>query len=141
MEFTNREITGDEYNKICEDFRKIEIEHGISEANTKRINITVEEDCNIVGFASGLTNHEWCNLTDLWICEKYRGQGLGAKILKMFEEKAKSEKIKHIYTWTTAYNFNEKFYEKQGYKQCLVFEDFFGKKGSHHICLRKDITD
>ncbi len=140
MKFTDREITSDEYNKICEDFRKIEIDYGITDSNNKRINITVEEEEKVVGFASGLINHEWFNLTDLWIIEEYRGKGLGAKILGMIEEKAKAEGVKHSYTWTTAYNSNEKFYEKQGYKQCLVFEDYFGIKGGHHICLRKDFN-
>lgn len=138
MNITDREITKEEHTKICEDFRKIEIEYGIPEAKSKRLNITIDKEGEVVGFASGLTNHKWFNLTDLWIHEKYRGQGLGSKILKMLEENVKQEGMEHIYTWTTAYNSNEIFYEKQGFRQCFVFEDFFGVDGGHHICLRKD---
>jgi len=139
MNYTNREVTKEEYNKILDDFRKIEIEYGVSESKSERLNITVEENNQVVGFASGLTNREWFNLTDLWIDEKYRGQKFGAKILKMLEEDAKKQGMKSIYTWTTAYNSNEIFYEKQGYVKCFVFEDFFGIKGGHHICLQKTL--
>ena len=139
MKFSDREITKDELNGIYNDFRKIEINHGVPEADTKRLNVTIDEDGEVVGFASGLTKYKWFYLSDLWIHEKYRGQGFGSKILKMLEADAKAIRIEHIYTWTTAYNSNEVFYQKQGYRQCAVFEDFFGVKGGHHICLRKDL--
>ena len=93
----------------------------------------------VVGMASGLTNHKWFYLSDLWVHENYRGKGLGAKLLTMLEEKIKAVGITHIYTWTTAYNSNEKFYAKQGYEPCCVFEDFFEVDNGHHICLRKDL--
>lgn len=139
MKFSDRDITKEEHTRICDDFRKIEIEYNVPEAKQERYNITVDEDNEVVAFASGLTNHKWFNLTDLWVHEKYRGQGLGAKILKMLEDNVKAQGIKYIYTHTTGYNSNEVFYEKQGYKQCYVFEDFFEVKDGHHICLRKDL--
>jgi len=139
MKITNREITSDEYKMIRDDFKRIEAVYGVPEANTKRLNVTVEENKEIIGFASGLINHKWFNLTDLWIHEKYRGQGLGAKILKMLEEDAKNQGIRFVYAWTTGYNSNQIFYQKQGYKECLVFEDFFEVKDGHHICLRKEL--
>ena len=88
--------------------------------------------------ASGLTNHKWFYLSDLWVHEDYRRQGLGANLLTLLEDKIKSIGVEHVYTWTTGYNSNEIFYEKQGYKQCLIFEDFFEVNSGHHICLRKD---
>lgn len=139
MNITNREITKDEHTKICEDFRNIEIEYNVPKSEEERLNITVDEDNEVVAFASGLINRKWFNLTDLWVHEKYRNQRLGSKILKMLEEDVKARGIEHIYTHTTGYNSNETFYEKQGYKQCYVFEEFFGVKNGHHICLRKDL--
>ena len=139
MNFTDREITKEEYIKICEDFRKIEVEYGITELKAKRLNVVIDEEGAVAGFASGLINYKWLYLTDLWISEKLRGQGLGSRILEMLEDSAKNQGVRHVYTWTTAYNSNEIFYEKQGYRQCLVFEDFFGVNGGHHICLRKDL--
>ncbi len=139
MKFTTRDITKEEHTEILDDFRKIEIEYGILEASPKRLNVTVDEGGKVVGFASGLIRHKWFYLSDLWIHEKYRIQGLGAKILRMLEEDVKKHGIEHMYTWTTGYNSNEVFYEKQGYRQCLVFEDFFEVKDGHHICLIKDL--
>lgn len=46
MKFTDREITSDEYKKICEDFRKIKMDYGITDSNNIRINIKFEEDNN-----------------------------------------------------------------------------------------------
>lgn len=140
MEFSKREVTKEEYERIYADFRKIEIEYGVSEENSRRLNVVVEEGGEVVGFASGLVNRKWFNLTDLWVDERYRGQGLGAKVLVELEEDARKQGVEHIYTWTTAYNSNEVFYQKQGYRQVLVFEDFFGVPNGHHVCLRKDFN-
>ena len=139
MEITKREVSKEELEYMLSDFRKIEIEYDVEEQNSRRLNITIDEDGEVVGFASGLTNHKWFNLTDLWIHEKYRTKGYGAKILKMLEDNAKDIGMEHMYTWTTGYNSNEIFYEKQGFKQCFMFENFFGVKDGHHICLRKDL--
>jgi N-acetylglutamate synthase-like GNAT family acetyltransferase len=138
MIITAREVTKQELKEIYDDFKKIEIQYGVPQVEQERYNVTAEENGIVIGMASGLTNHKWFYLSDLWVHEDYRGQGLGAKLLAMLEDKIKSIGIEHIYTWTTAYNSNEIFYEKQGYRQCFVFENFFEVKSGHHICLRKD---
>ena len=139
MEISKRDISKDELAKINDDFRKIEAEYDVPQSNRKRLNVTIDEDGEVVGFASGLTHHKWFFLSDLWIHERHRGNGWGEKILKMLEIDAKAHGMTHIYTWTTAYNSNEIFYEKQGYRQCFVLEDYFGVKGGHHICLKKEL--
>jgi len=138
MKISDREVTKQELKVIYDDFKKIDINYGVPHVEQTRYNVTAEENGTVIGMASGLTNHKWFYLSDLWIHEDYRGQGLGAKLLAMLEGKIKSIGIEHIYTWTTAYNSNEIFYEKQGYRQCFVFEDFFEINNGHHICLRKD---
>lgn len=137
MEFSTREITTKEYEEITADFKKIEHKFGIQDVPTRRLNRTVLEDGKVVGFASGLVYHKWFFLSDLWIQENYRGQGLGAKTLKMLELDVCEKGIWDIYTWTTSYNSNDLFYEKQGYEKCLVFENYFEIENGHHICLRK----
>ena len=112
MKFTNRNVTKEELKNIYDDFRGIESRYGVPEASQVRYNVTVEENDKLIGMASGLTNHKWFNLTDLWIHEKYRKQGLGSKILKQLEEDIKSKGVKHIYTWTTGFDKNDIFYEK-----------------------------
>ena len=139
MIITDRDISKNELNKNYDDFKKIETEYKVPDAKTKRYNVTAEENGEIIGFASGLTNHNWFNLTDLWINKNYRGQGLGSKILNKLEEQVKSHGIKHIYTWTTGYNKNDIFYEKQDYRKFTVLENFFEVENGHHIGYRKDL--
>ena len=138
MTISDRDISKEELHRIYDDFKKIEYEYGIPDANTKRHNTTVEENDEIIGFASGLTNHKWFYLSNLWINEKYRNQGLGAKILNMLEEKVKLLGIDHIYTWTTGYNMNTMFYKKQGYKKFTILENFYEVENGHQIGYRKD---
>ena len=137
MIITDRDITKQELKDIYDDFKKIELQDGVPDVEQVRHNIVAEENGIVIGFASGLTNHKWFYLSDMWVHENYRRQGLGSKLLKMLEDKVKSTGIEHIYTWTSGF-INPHFYEKQGYKVFTVFEDFFEVKGYHHIGYRKN---
>ena len=137
MTITDREITKQELRDIYDDFKKIERQDGVPDAPQQRYSFTAEENGAVIGFASGLTNHKWFVLTDMWVHEDYRRQGLGSKLLVMLEERVKSIGIRHIYLWTSGF-INPKFYEKHGYKVFTVFENFFEVEGYHHIGYRKD---
>jgi len=139
MIITDREITKKELQNIYDDFKKIEVQDGVPQIEKKRYSYTAEENNIVIGFASGLTNHKWFYLSDLWVHENYRKQGLGTKLLYMLENKVKTIGIEHIYTWTHGFT-NPEFYEKQGYKVFTVFEDFFEIEGYHHTGLRKDFN-
>jgi len=140
MEFIDRKINENELDMIYKDFKQIEKKHGInSEKNSKRLNTIILDVNNIIGFASGLTHNKWFFLTDLWIREDYRGKGLGRELLKRMDEKVLNNGMSHIYTWTTGYNNNDLFYEKCGYRKCLVFDEFFDTDNGSHICLIKDL--
>jgi Predicted acetyltransferase len=138
MLITDRDISKQELDDIYQDFKEIEIRDGVPQREQTRHQFVAEEDGKIIGFASGLTNHKWFFLTDLWVCETHRRQGLGAKLLKMLEEKVSSLGMRHIYAWTSGFD-NPKFYESQGYHVFTVFEDFYEVEGYHHIGYRKDI--
>ena len=137
MKITDRNITKKELQDIYDDFKKIELKDGVPSVEQIRHQFIAEENGVIIGFASGLTNHKWFFLSDMWVHEDFRRQGLGAKLLKMLEEKVMSIGVEHIYTWTSGF-INPKFYEKQGYRVFTIFEDFFEVKGYHHIGYRKD---
>jgi len=137
MNITDRDITKKELQDIYDDFKKIETQDGVPDVPQVRYQFIAEDNEIIVGFASGLTNHKWFFLSDMWVHENFRRQGLGTKLLKKLEDKVKAIGIKHIYTWTSGL-VNPKFYEKQGYKVFTIFEDFFEVKGYHHIGYRKD---
>ena len=134
---SDRDITKKELDDIYDDFRKIEVQDGVPPNNQRRHQFVAEENDIIIGFASGLTNHKWFYLSDMWVHEDYRRHGLGVKLLNMLEEKVKSIGMEHIWTWTTGYN-NLKFYESQGYKVFTVFEDFCEVKEYHQYGFRKD---
>jgi N-acetylglutamate synthase-like GNAT family acetyltransferase len=134
---SDREIKKSELEAIYDDFKRIDIQNGISVIPQVRYQYLAEENGNIIGFASGLTNHKWFYLSDMWVTAEYRRQGLGTKLLRMLEEKVVSAGIEHIYTWTSGAN-NAAFYEKQGYYQFTVFEGFFEAEGFDHIGYRKD---
>src|SRR5215469_7854588 len=101
MTITDRDITEQELQDIYDDFKKIEIRDGIPDAPQVRHQFIAEDNGVVIGFASGLTNHKWFYLSDMWVHEDFRRQGLGAKLLKMLEDRVKSIGIEHIYTWTT----------------------------------------
>jgi len=138
MIITDRDISKEELNGIYDDFKKIEIQDNVPLNNQRRFQFIAEENDMIIGFASGLTNHKWFYLSDMWVQADYRRQGLGGKLLVMLEEKVKSIGMEHVWTWTTGF-INPKFYESQGYKVFTVFEDFCEVKGYHQIGYRKDL--
>ena len=137
MKITDREVTQTELDGIYADFKKIEAQDGVPFSEQKRHNVVAEENGIVVGFASGLTHHKWFFLSDMWVHEYYRRQGLGTKLLSMLEDAVKVIGMEHIYTWTSGFT-NPIFYEKQGYHKFTVLEDFFEVKDYHHIGYRKD---
>ena len=137
VRITDREITKAELSNIYDDFKEIERRDGVPDSPQVRYSYTADEDGEVVGFISGLTNHKWFFISDLWVHENHRRQGLGSKILAMLEGKLKSIGIRHVYLWTSGL-INPIFYEKHGYKVFTVFEDFFEVEGYNHIGYRKD---
>jgi len=138
MEIYDRIVTDDEFKNIYDDFKKIEIQNGIPQAEEKRYRLVAEENGNLIGVAEGYTNHKWFVLATLWVHEDYRRQGLGTKLLVMFEDKLKAAGIEHIYLWTSGC-INPKFYEKQGYKVFTILENLYELEGYHYIGYRKDL--
>jgi len=138
MIITDRDISKEELTGIYDDFKEIEIQDNVPPNNQRRYQFIAEENDIIIGFASGLTNHKWFYLSDMWVHTDYRRQGLGGKLLAMLEEKVKSIGMEYIWTWTTGF-INPKFYESQGYKVFTIFEDFCEVKGYHQIGYRKDL--
>jgi len=138
MTISDREITQDELKAIYADFEEIERRDGVPLCKQKRYSHVAEENGIAIGFASGLTNHKWFCLTDLWVHEDFRRQGLGSGLLTMPENTVRSIGVAHIYTWTSGFR-NPLFYEALGYRVFTVFEDFFEVEGYHHIGYRKDL--
>jgi N-acetylglutamate synthase-like GNAT family acetyltransferase len=140
MTFSDRAITKEEIDEIYADFVKIENRDGVPPNNQRRFEFVAEDNGMMVGLASGLTNHKWFFLSDIWVREGYRGSGLGSELLVKLEEKVKLIGIEQIYTWTPAFG-ESKFFKKHGYEVFTVFEDYYEIKGCHHIGYTKDIKE
>ena len=139
MTVTDREITPDELQMIYDDFRKIEVSDGIPQRKTERYQFIIEDKDAVIGFVSGITEHKWFYLTDLWVDEKYRRQGLGSRLLAMIEQKGRDAGMEHIYLWTAGAN-NAAFYKKNSYAVFTVFENKYEVEGYHQIGFVKHLS-
>jgi N-acetylglutamate synthase-like GNAT family acetyltransferase len=139
LTISDRAVTKAELNEIYADITKVKAEHNIPQTEKNRYEIIAEDGGAVVGFAAGQTEHRWFYLSDLWVREDYRRQGLGARVLGMLEDKVRSVGIDYIWTWTTGL-VNPKFYESQGYAKFTVSEDFCQVKGYHRTGYRKGLN-
>ncbi|MFJ5733530.1 GNAT family N-acetyltransferase [Streptomyces paradoxus] len=79
------------------------------------------------GLAGGLVGHTWAtwlHVTYLWVDERHRGRGLGARLLAQAEHIATTSRrcrAARLETW----DFQApRFYEKQGYEVVSVIPDY-----------------
>ncbi len=138
MQIRDVKLSRAELDDIYKDFESIDRRLGIPAENSVRFELGAFEGGNIVGYVSGISEHELFYLSDLWVSERYRGKGLGNELLRLIEQKA-SGVCRHIYTWTAGER-NLRFYKKNGYEVFVVFEDFTGVKGHDKAGLRKELT-
>ncbi len=141
IKFIEREMTKSELKLMNQGFDQHMAKFNNLPLKKKRFTIVITDKNNFIGCASGLTNDnkEWFYLTDLFVNEKYRGQGLGAKILKQLENKVAKLGIKHIWTWTAGFEAPS-FYKKQGYKIFTEMKDWY-KSGHSRVGLLKNFLN
>ncbi|MBS4174662.1 GNAT family N-acetyltransferase [Bacillus sp. FJAT-49736] len=99
------------------------------------ISITInDEEGNILGGITGNTKLHCLFIQFLWVDERLRGQGMGAKLLKKVEELAVEKGCRMIRVDTFSFQAPE-FYQKQGYEVYGTVEDF--PEGCTHYMLLK----
>ena len=96
------------------------------------------EDDQFVGGISGLTNHNWFHITDLWVEEAYRGRRIGTGLIEKLEARIRAAGFRKIFTWTAGYEAPP-FYEKRGYKVFCELESYYAT-GDSRVGLRKTIS-
>ena len=138
FDIINREPADDERISMLTDYDEIFKKAGVLPNDFKHYSLVVEENKHMIGYVSGIKDHQWVFLTDIWIEATHRRQGIGSHLLNTFEEKIKADGIKHIYLWTYG-PINPNFYGKNGYDQFTVFENFYEVDGYHHYGYRKDL--
>lgn len=98
----------------------------------------------LFGCASGLTYKNgdtyngWFYLTDLFVEKPYRGQGLGAAMLRRLEDRVAALGVTHFWTFTAGYEAPG-FYQKQGYQIIFEQEGWYAT-GHSRVALRKTLT-
>jgi len=126
IQYIEREMTDQEFAQMNAGFDQHGLEFGNPPTVSQRYGFVVMDGKKFIGCASGLTNdnYHWFYLTDLFIEKKYRGQGLGATVLKLMEERVKEIGAKAIWTWTAGYEAPG-FYKKQGYSVFTEMENWY----------------
>ena len=73
-----------------------------------------EPSGNVVGGAVGRTWGRCCELLQLWVASEYRAQGVGSRLLREFESRARERGCNVFYLTTLSYQAPE-FYSRRGY--------------------------
>jgi GNAT superfamily N-acetyltransferase len=117
------------------------LEHGVEIQSSERFGFVAIDGTKFVGCSSGLAYKNgaeysgWFYLTDLFVEQEYRLQGIGAKLLGALEAKLLKHGINKIWTWTAGYE-GPQFYKSQGYKVFAEMEGWYSS-GDSRIGLRK----
>jgi len=98
--------------------------------------IVRDENREIVGGIAGWTWASACEITQLWVAENARKNGIGKMLLEAAEAEAKSNGCLTILV--RSYSFQApRFYEKYGYKAKLILNGF--PEGYCYYILTKSI--
>lgn len=100
------------------------------------------DDDEIIGGFIGETFGKWLMIKYLWIDKALRNQGFGSKILQEAEDEAIRRGCKHVFVDT--FNFQAPmFYNKYGYKEIFVLDDYPHKGKRHYFTkeLPKETSD
>ena len=90
------------------------------------------DDETVVGYVTGevktngkdnymnvfLANTKYLRVNDLYIAPDYRNKNIGAELLNVVEQKAKNNRVKHIFLSSATMDAESvrRFYEKNGFK-------------------------
>ncbi|MCU0566932.1 MAG: GNAT family N-acetyltransferase [Oculatellaceae cyanobacterium Prado106] len=77
---------------------------------------------------------DWLYVDELWVDERYRGQGWGKTLMERAEDYAVSQQLVGLWLWTQSWQAAD-FYQRLGYQEFARFEDF--PRGHSRIGFRK----
>ena len=132
-----REMSEAEFSRMNAGFEEHSMEHGNPVRPSQRYTFVAMDGELFVGCASGLTNDngQWLTLTNLFVEQSFRGQGVGATVLAKLEEKASALGVRNMWRWTAAYEAPV-FYKRQGYVILTELEHWY-PSGHSQVGLHK----
>ena len=79
---------------------------------------------------SSILGRGWCHIDILWVDEKFRGQGLGSKLLEAAESEAKKRGCHSVHVDTIPEPYNTKFFDGLrnavlAHGNCIIFKDTY----------------
>ena len=92
-------------------------------ASARELAVIARADGAIVGGLTGFTHWNWFHIRFLWVAEKFRGAGLGTRLLKAAEEEAIRRGCDHAHLDTFSFQA-QPFYARFGYREFGRLEDY-----------------
>ena len=110
------------YSKECPFCEKEEIAEWVSDRKNNIV-LTAKAGDKLVGFLIAKTlSKSWCALDDIAVDKKFRGQGIGNKLLNKLYEILKKKKINYINVLIGAsYKKVRAFWKAKGFKETEKF--------------------
>lgn len=138
IQFETKDVIDDETSKA--------ILEGLVAYNESKSEKSVPQDLlvtakdsqgQLVGGLKGMTNRGWLYVSQLWVSESARGNGVGSKLMVLAEEKAMQRGCHASFLDTFSFQARA-FYEGLGYTVFGELEDF--PRGHKRIFLKKDLS-
>jgi ribosomal protein S18 acetylase RimI-like enzyme len=97
---------------------------GIEPRNYRRLAIILQDETDaVVGGLVGATVWGWLHVMEVWVAERHRSHGWGARLLASAEREAMNRRCHHVYLDT--FDFQALgFYQRLGYEVFGTLDDF-----------------
>ena len=142
ISIVEREMTDAEFARMNAGFDEHTREHSNPLQTSDRYGfVAMDDEKTFIGCVSGLTYKNgnayngWFYLTDLFVEKLYRGQGLGATLLRRLEDRVAALGVTNFWTFTAGYEAPG-FYQKQGYEIIFEQENWY-TTGHSRVALQK----
>lgn len=128
----------DDVDYICDQLENfnnehLKIKHDYIKINRKLVN---KDGRVVAAMMAGVDDIDVAWIWKIWVDEEYRNQGIGTRLLKHFEKKAKEKGATKILA-EEIYDWNIGFFLKAGYKVAMELPDL--PKGHTFYIIDKDL--
>jgi ribosomal protein S18 acetylase RimI-like enzyme len=122
------------------------LEHRLYQFNSQTTGIVDALGISVFGrdtqgeLVAGLCGHTWggcCEIRQVWVDEKHRGQGIGRRLLELAETEARRRGCFQMVLATHSFQAPE-FYRKLGFEVVHTLPDY--PLGYQHLQLRKILS-